>query len=79
MPILKWSELTQEQRDKIIDYDVSAECIRDDAYESAIDYRDSLKHGEDAVFLHYTDVIDWWDNMDEEYQQDILNEPTTGS
>ena len=76
---MKWSELTQEQQNTVIDYDVNPECIAEDAWESARDYRESLKHGHDAIFVTYESLVDWWDNCDDETQKEILDQPTTGS
>jgi len=69
---MKWTELTTEQRNAVIDYNCIDECIEEDVYKAAEAYRATLKLGEDAVFLRIVDLIDWWDNCDDETQQDIL-------
>jgi hypothetical protein len=62
---MKWIELTPEQQIKVIDYNIDPECIREDAYEAADDYRD-------AVFMTFESLTDWWDNCDDEIQRGIL-------
>lgn len=69
MGYMKWNELTKEQQDRTIDYNVNDEWVRKDAYVAAENYRNSLKAGEDAVFLRYVDQIEWWNSLDEDYQR----------
>ena len=83
---LAWQNLTQEQRNAVIDYDVNRLLGNQTQRRNRLGYIRDLKAGEDAIFLRYQDLIDWWDNLDEEYQREVLrsdeqqpDQPTTGS
>lgn len=77
---MKWNELTQEQRNVVVDYNIDGEHLREAARLLEEDFREALKAGQDAVYLTHAQMVEWWNATDEEDQKAILEEgETTGA